>query len=138
VILEFDIERFCKRLQVREILIDIGGVDNQILGGFADIVDQEIIHDTAIWVAHGAIHDLPGAQRFDIVGDRVAHEILGIRAGDHELAHMGEIEQPDRLTDTFMFFGNGMVLNRHIVAGEFDNLSPELLMDIVKRRFLYH
>ncbi len=79
MILEFDIAGFDQRLQVRKVLIDIGGVDHQILD-IAKVVDQEIIDDTAIGVAHGGIHDLAQSQRGDIVGDRAAVRTPGRRA----------------------------------------------------------
>ena len=65
-------------------------------------------------------------------------KLPGAGAGDNELAHVGEVEQPHRFAHALMFLGDGAVLDRHQVARELDNLGPRLLVDIIERSFLWH
>jgi hypothetical protein len=112
-------------LQVRQVLILARGVDHQEQLVVTQVGDHQVVEDAAVvgehrvaLHAHRQVDDVHRHQGFQGLG--------GIGAGQANLAHVRDIEQPGLLTGVLVFFHHAeRVLHRHVVAGERHHAGAE-------------
>src|SRR5690606_9971801 len=69
-----------------------------------------------------------------VVGDQALHGGLGAWAAQVDLAHVRDVEEPDRGADLLVLLDDAAaVLQRHLPAAEVDELGAELGVRAVKR-----
>ncbi|OPZ77851.1 MAG: hypothetical protein BWY77_01620 [bacterium ADurb.Bin431] len=112
------------------VLVQIGGIDDhQIVVGEA--VDEQIVDDAPLRVAHRRILHLTDVHLADIVDGDLLQKGLGIGSLDNEFAHMGDVEEADGGADPAMLLDDAAVLDGHIIAGELDQLGARLLVHVI-------
>jgi len=94
-------------------------------------VDEEIIDNAAILVAHRRVLHLLDGQLADVIDGDLLQKGLGVGTLDDEFAHMGDIEEADGGADAAVFIDDAAVLDGHIIAGELDQLGAGLFVDVV-------
>src|SRR3546814_15491920 len=57
----------------------------------------------------------------------------GALAAEHELAHVADVEQPGAVARPQMFGHDAVILDRHVIAGEFDHARAARAVPGVKR-----
>ena len=68
---------------------------------------------------------LPDGDPADIVGEQPVQRSFGVRTGHDELAHVGNVKQPDALPDREMFGEDAGVLHWHVPAAERHHLRAQ-------------
>ena len=127
LVLQFDVEALGLLLHPRPVLVDVGGVDDQEEIVLAQLVDQQVVHRSAVFVAHHAVENLPHRHVCDVVGEDMVHVALGLAAPYCHLAHVAHVEQSDVFTDGGMLGCNTCILikQRHVEASELDHHGPQ-------------
>ena len=87
-VLQVNIESFSLLLHPRQVLIDIGGVDDKEEVVLAHLVYQQVVDSTTILVAHHTIVYLTYWCSSDIIGENMLHVALCILALNCNLAHV--------------------------------------------------
>jgi hypothetical protein len=73
-------------------------------------------------------------QRLHVIGRDVVDKVHALVAVDDELAHVRHVEQSARLANGFVLDRDAAgIVDRHLVAGERNDLGAERLMDVVQR-----
>lgn len=77
-----------------KILEDIGGIDDEeeVIG--VALIDDEVIDDAAILVAHQGVEGFAVVDTADIIGEEDIEEGGGLRAFDSDFAHVADVEKP--------------------------------------------
>ena len=115
---------------------DHGGVDgvgDDEVVVFAEAVDDEVVQDTTGGVGE---HGVTGATHLDLgkMPDQGVVECgRGLRPGDADLTHVGEIEDPGGLTNGHVFGFLAAVTQRHQPSGEVDKYGPGGFVNPVQR-----
>ena len=99
-------------------------------------IDQKVVDDTAVGVAHHAVEDLAGLEAADVVGKDMVDESLGFRTFHKDLAHVGDIEHAHLLADGEVLLGNAVVLDRHHETGEGAHLGAQRDMPVIEAGLL--
>ena len=113
-----DVKRSGLRLHPGQILVAGGGVHHHAVAPGGQVDDQVVDH-AAGRVEHAGVQGL--AQRCqlgDIVGDQATQVGLGIRSGQVDHGHVGNVEHAGVRADDFMFLELGTVMNGHVPATE--------------------
>ena len=70
------------------VLVDVCGVDDDEEVILAHLIDEQVVHRTAILVAHHAIENLSRLHATHVVGEDMIDVSLGIRTLYSHLAHV--------------------------------------------------
>ena len=120
-----------------EVLVDVGGIhDQQEVFRREFPIDQQVVHDAAVRVAHHSVEDLSGFETADFIGEDPVHELLRLGSLDENLAHVGDIEHANLFTDGKMFNGDRVVLDRHHEARKGAHFGLERHMPVIEAGFL--
>src|SRR5439155_4877260 len=99
-----------------------------------DAVVDQVVDDPPFAVQHHVVLRPTDTHLRDVVGHRALEEVLGAKAGDVDLAQVGEVEDPDGLAHRFVLRERARVLDRHVPPGERAHLRAERSMSRVERR----
>ena len=97
-------------------------------------VDQDVVHEPAVFVKQPGVVHLSGLELADGVGGNKIDQPLRLRPADFDLAHMADVEQPDRCAHGLVFVHDSRILDRHIPPAEIDHPGLQPAMDGIKRR----
>ena len=123
----------------RCILVVVGSIDNQQVAVLTQTVGNQVIHNAALVVAHRAVADLAVLHVAEIVGQQHLDVVQGVRSGEDDFAHVGDIEQSRLFSDSHVFCDNtGTVLNRQQVAGKGDDLAAQGNVTVIQRGLTFH
>ena len=115
------------------VLLDVGRVDDQhhlVL----EAIDGAIVDDPAMAVQEAGVLHLARLQRADVVGGDPVDECIPIRAGDLELPHVADIEDPGMLANRLVLGEDARgILDRHLPAGKGHHLRAEGDVGVVER-----
>ncbi len=112
-------------LQPAGILGIVGGVDHHHIA-LSQGIDKDIVDGAAILIAQQAVLGRTWLQRGEIAGDHLLQEGQRARALDHDLAHVGDVEQAGVLADGGVLLESaGGVLHWQQPAGELDHAGIE-------------
>ena len=117
-----------------DILRRVGGVKADQEFFFRETVDDQVVDAAAVRLAHYRVAGHADLDRRHLVGHDAVEELRGVAAADAGFAHVGDIEEPGRLTDRHVFFDDARVLYRHLPAGEGDDTSTEFDVEREERR----
>ena len=115
---EFDVEAFGVLLHPGHILVDVSGVDDEEEVVLPHLVDEQIVHRTAVRVEHHAIVDLSDGCSGNIVREDVLNVAFGIGTGDAHFAHVTDIEDTAMLAHGHVLVGDVRVLDGHDETAE--------------------
>ena len=119
-----------------EIVINIGGIGHHQELLVTQAVGDEIINDTALIVRQDRVLGAAGLQDRHIGDQRVVEERCGVRSGDAELTHVGEVKDPGAGAHGLMLGNIVSVLERHIPATEVGERGTQFFVDGVQGGFL--
>ncbi len=106
-----------------------------------DIGHHQIIEDAAILVEQQRIADSPGLKRGEIARHDRFERLGRALALHHQLAHVGNVEQPGMLARPEVFGDDAPmragVLYRHVITGKLDHPRAVLAMPGVERQVLH-
>lgn len=118
------------------VLVAVTCVDDEEELCFAHSVNEEIVHDSSVFVEHKSITDVSVGHRSDIVAYEIVDALHSVLALDNEFAHMRNVEHTYVVSDRVMFGDNaGFVLYRKKIARKFDYLSAVLYVIFIQRCF---
>ena len=130
---DLDVERLRLLIEVREVLIDVAGVDDQQIFGFFKAVQIDIVNDAALCVRQQRILGLVYVQRQHVAGEHMLE--IGKCAGtlDVETSHVGDIEDTAHTAAVEVLGKDAAgVLDRHIPAAEVHHRGTGCDMRIVQ------
>ena len=118
------------------ILVLVGGVDHQEIAVLLLLVDNQIIHNAASFIAHGAVAGLTVIHMGIIVGQKMIQVFYRIGSGQQDFPHMGHIEQTALGPHGHVLLDeSGGILDRKEVAGKGDHLAAQGGVNVVEWRF---
>ena len=107
---------------VLEILLLVRGVDAEEEGIVRHFVDQDIVHEAAVFIKQAGVLRLPVLQFRDGVGGGEVHEFHGFRAANLDLAHVADVEHTYGFAHGMVLIDEARVLDGHVPAAEIDHL----------------
>ena len=117
------------------ILLQARRIDNEQIALLAELVHGKIIDDAATIRAHDRVCQLPELHCLQIAGQQMLQEREAVGPAKVDLSHVRDIEKTCITAHKEMFLPNAaFVLNWHLPAGERDDSSPLLEMNVVERR----
>lgn len=117
-ILDLDIEAGGVGLNPGDILVNVGGIDDEEETIVATLVDEQIVDHAAAGVEHHSVEALANRRAGDIVGENVVDVTLGVRTGDGNFAHVGNIENAASITHGVVLLNDTTILDGHVEAAE--------------------
>ena len=99
-------------------------------------VNQEVIHRSAIGIAHHAVKDLAGFEASDFIGEDMVDEGFGLGALDEDFAHVRYVEHTHLLAHGLMLGDDAAVLDGHHEAGEGAHLGAKRHVCVIQTGFL--
>src|SRR5438128_2588622 len=113
-----------------EVAVLVARIDHHQVAALGNRVDQDIIDDATRLVTEHGVLDPAGPEPSEVARDHLLGQALVF---DTQLAHVREVEQPDRLTHRAMFLADAAVLERHDPATEVGHLGAEVDVFLVER-----
>jgi len=116
---------------VREVFVGVASVyddEESVLGSF---VDNQVIDNPAVLMAHDGVKRLADLKSLHIVGNQKVEKSFGIVPFDKDLSHMTDVEEPDALSASEMFVDDPGVLNRQFPSSKVNESSAQALVFFV-------
>ncbi len=118
-------------------LLSIRGVDtNEKLVGF-DVVDEDVVLDAPLGVAHHRILGGADGDLRDIVGGDILQKPDGAWTGDRDPAHVAHVKKTRLAADGVILVDDPTVLDGHLPSRKVDQLGPGFAMLCDERRLLH-
>ncbi len=108
--------------------------EQEMTGGQA--IDEQIIDEGPSRGHQPGILRLADLQLGRVVTRNALHGRQRVRAGDLDLAHVADVEQPRALADSQVLGGDAGVLDRHVPPAKRDHSGARSAMESVERRLL--
>ena len=129
---DFYVEVFGVLAEVFEILLAVGGVDDDEEVILAP-VDDHIVHRPPVLVADRRVTGLPDVQAGYVAGDEALDGAFGVGTAEDRLAHVRDVEEPGVVANRPVLGLDARVLHGHLVAGEVHEPGSEVLVLLVER-----
>ena len=111
----FNVEFSCLLFDPCEVLVYIGCVHNEKEMLRLELsVNEEIIYDTTVRMAHHTIKNLTRLETTDLIGKYKVNECLSIWSTDENLTHVRNVEHTHIVADSVVLIHNVRILDRHI------------------------
>ena len=121
------------------ILCMVGRINHQQDMLFIHLINQQVIHGGAVFIAHGGIFYLTIHHVAALVGHQHLHIGHGVLAAQGHFRHVGHIEQTGLLTHGHMLGDDaGLILYRQQKAGKGNDLAFGRQMAVIQGGFLFH
>ncbi|MCY1178412.1 hypothetical protein D9M73_187590 [compost metagenome] len=121
------------RLHPGHVLVAGGGVDHHAVAVDAQVDDQVVDHP-AILVGHAAVEGLAGfLQALYVVGQQALQVLLGLRTGDVDHGHVGNVEHAAVATYLVVLLDLRSIVQGHVPTAEIDDLRAKCYMQVVER-----
>lgn len=106
-------------LQVSQVLLLAGGVDDQEQGVLAQVGNHQVVENAALLIGEHGIALHTHWQVDDVHRYQAFQRLGGVSATQNDLAHVRDVEQAGLLAGVQVFLEHAQrVLHRHVVAGE--------------------
>jgi hypothetical protein len=96
----------------------VGGVRDHHVAVVAGAVDDQVVQDAAGAGEQHAVLRLVERERRQLAGEGVVERLAGLRADEHDLAHVRQVEEPGRGAHGVVLGEVAGVADRHLPAGE--------------------
>ena len=124
------------RVQMIPVFFSIGCVDHQEVFGGIEPIEISIVNGTAGLIWNHRVLTLSNFQRGGVIRQNVLQEWQRLAAFDNKAPHVRYIEKARLPARGQMLMNNAVgILNRHLPAAEFHQLSAQLAMTIVENGF---
>ena len=117
-----------------EVLLLIRGVDADEDMVVGDLVDQDVVNESAVIVEQAGVLRLTLLEARDIVGGEEVGAADGFGSQDFDLAHVADIEQADGFPYGVVLVDEAGVLDGHVPSAEVDHFGAEGAMYGIERR----
>ena len=117
------------------ILIEVGGVDHQQVV-IAAIVDDQVVDDPTIGIAHRAVLGLVDGDLGGVIDGEAVDHLQGPGAAQDDLPHVRHIEDAHGGAHPPVLLQDAAVLDRHLKAGKIDHLGAQAHVFLVETGFL--
>jgi hypothetical protein len=107
----------------REVLVDVAGVDAKEKILRAAHVNEQVVHDAAVRVAHRGVKHTAGKKPGDVVRDEVIQKLRRVRPAHIDFAHVAHVEQAGGAPHREVLGEDALVLHRHFPAGKIHDAS---------------
>ena len=107
-----------------DVLGDVGGVDDQQIVPGGELVDEQVVDDSALGRGQRGVLRAPRLELPGVVRRDALHGRERVVAGDLHLAHVADVEEPGRGAHRLMLLGDAGVLNRHVPPSEGGHPRP--------------
>ena len=120
------------------VLRDVAGVDDEEEVRGAEAIDQQVVHEGALRRQEAGVLRLPDLQLRGVVGRDALDRGERVLAGDLDLAHVADVEQPRARADRHVLGDDAAagVFDRHVPAAEGDHFGARGAVAGIERRFL--
>ena len=116
------------------VFVDIAGVDYHQIFGSRILVDDQVVHNTALAVRHAGVLRLACIELANVVGGDVLQEVQCAFAFYPELTHVAHVKHAHACADDHVLLVNACrVLDRHIEAGKLCHFCTECNVHVGKR-----
>jgi hypothetical protein len=113
-----------------QILFGVRGVHHHPILVGTEAVDNQIIDNRSVGIAHERIDELAIFHIGDRIGNQVIEVFAGTRSGDHAFAHVGYVEQARLLPDRMVFRNDSRgKVDRQLPSPEIDH--PDALIGCI-------
>ena len=116
---DFSAESFVLLAHPCPVLVDIGGVHDQQVVVFGEVVNEEVVHDAALAVREAGVLHLAGIERSHVVGSDVLEKGEGFGTFHRKFTHVGNVENTDFASHVEVFGGDAFILDRHVKTCKF-------------------
>ena len=114
------------------ILVNASGVDDEEKALLAGPVGNEVVDDATVFIQEQGVLPLADGERGEVVGEESIEPVQSPGSLDLELAHVGNVEDPHRVSHGLMLGDDALVLDRHFPAGERHDAGAEGEMAVVE------
>jgi hypothetical protein len=129
-----DIERLRLAAYPGKVFFTRRCVDDHPVVGVADVIDDQVINDTALLIQHACVQRLAVfLEPRNIIGDEVPQELARTISAKVHNSHVGDIKYTGMLSHRMMFFFLRSIVQRHIPAAEIDDSSACFHVLVVMR-----
>ena len=128
-----DVEPVGVRLQPRQVLLVVGGVGDGQERAVGQAVAEQVVEHATVLAAHQAVLRPALGEPPDVVGHHALQELERLRAGGLDLAHVRDVEHAGARPDREVLVADAGVLDRHLPAGERDQLRAGGGVAVVER-----
>ena len=116
-----------------QILICVGGVDNQQEAVLLEAVQIGVVHGAAVLLGDDAVLCLVQVQRHHVAGQHVLEEFHPVGAFHQQTAHVGHVKQAAGVAGVQVFGDDASgVLDGHFPSAEIHHGGAGLHMDVVE------
>jgi hypothetical protein len=119
-----------------EVLRDVAGVHDEQEMRVGESVDEQVVHEGALFGGQTGVLNLPDLQLRGVVARDPLDRSQGVVARDFDLAHVAHVKQPGARTDSEVFVGDARILHGHVPAAEGHHAGAEGDVAGVKRGLL--
>ena len=114
-----------------EILILIGSVHTDEERIVSNLVYQDVVDESAVFVQQARILSLPVLQLRHRVGGDVIGQLRRFRPADFNLAHVADIEEPHGISNGVVLVNQAGIGNRHIPTAKINHPGAGGPVDVV-------
>ena len=122
-------------LNPHPVLGNIRGVNDKEEAVGVHLINQKVVDNTTVSVAHHAIENLSYRHLTHIVREDMVHIAFCIGATDEHLTHVTDIKDTTSLTNGLMFIHNVGVLNRHFETSKGRNQCAQSHVFVIETSF---
>ena len=115
---ELDVEACCVLLHPSHVLVDVCCVDDEEEIVLAHLIDQQVIHRSAVRIEHHTIIYLSDGCSGDVVREDVLNVALSVGTRDAHFAHVTHVEDAAMLAYGIVLVGDVRVLDGHDEAAK--------------------
>ena len=112
---------------------DVTRIDNQKVFFRFIMIDQQVVHDTALVIRKASILSFADRQHGSVVRGNALDKSQRIRTFYPKLAHVGDIEHTHTIHNGHVFVDNTGVFDRHVETCKFMHFGTECNVHIGKR-----
>ena len=117
---------------MRHVLFPTAGVDADKIVVLPEAIDDEVVHDAPILLAHRGVEGTAILQFAQVVGDHILQALKGPRSPHGHFSHVRDIKQTRRLSDRLMLSDDPGELDGHLPPRERHKTSALGCLEVIK------
>ena len=112
-------------LEPEKVFLDFGGIDQKQVVVLLEPVAEQVVDDSAPLVEQQGVLALAVSKLGDVVCEQPVEPRLRLRAGDKNLAHVGDVKQPRLAADRPVLLEDAVVLDGHPPAAKINHAGSK-------------